>query len=56
MKSIVVSSGVLGMTLVLAGAPSLGSTYDGTVVPDPHEALATPDADPNEVVAGTCVR
>ena len=56
MKSIVVSSGVLGMILMLAGESLVPPTYAVTAVPDPHEALATREVDPNEVVAGSCVR
>ena len=56
MRLIVVSSGVLGLALVLAGESLDLPTYNVTVVPDPHEALATPEVGPNEIVAGTCVR
>ena len=56
MRSIVVSSGVLGLTLVLAGEPVDLPTHHVTVVPGLHEAPLTPEVDPNEVVANTCVR
>jgi hypothetical protein len=56
MKSLVVSSGLLGIVLVLAGESIDPPIYDVTVAPDPHEALAIPAIDPNEIVASTCVR
>jgi hypothetical protein len=56
MKSIVVSSGLLGLVLVLVGESIDPPTSDLSVAPDAHEALALPAVDPNEVVANTCVR
>jgi len=56
MKSIVVSTGLLGVVLVLAGESIDPPTYDVALVPDPHEALAIPAIDPNEIVANSCVR
>ena len=56
MRSIVVSSGVLGLTLVLAGEPVDLPTHHVTVAPGLHETPLTPEVDPNEVVANTCVR
>ena len=55
MRSIIVSSGMLGMTLTLAGELLDRPTYE-LVVSDPHEALAAPSVDPNQVVASACVR
>jgi hypothetical protein len=56
MKSIVVSSGLLGMALVLAVGSIDVSTFETSVLADPHPAVATPAVDPNQIVAGTCVR
>jgi hypothetical protein len=55
MRSIIVSSGMLGMTLALAGELLDRPTYQ-LVVSDSHEALAAPSVDPNQVVASACVR
>jgi len=56
MKLLVVGSALLGMTLVIAGETADLPTPSIPSRPDPHEALARPDVDPNEIVEETCVR
>lgn len=57
MKSLVITSAVLGMSLMLVGELAVPETSRPATVPGDHADLVTSaDVDPNEIVANTCVR
>ncbi len=56
MKPFVVSSVVLGMSLMLIGELSVTATTQIAFDPVDHALIAAPDVDPNALVSRTCVR
>ena len=56
MKPLVVSSAVLGMSLMLLGELTVPDTTQTAFDAVDHAAAVSADVDPNQIVAQTCVR